>query len=560
MTIQKGSKPIYGIKKEENVYVPMRDGVHLAVDIYHPDAEGKFPALIALSPYGKELQAPPIRPLPTEAPFMCGGAEAGDTEYLVSRGYVHVIGDLRGTCKSEGEWEGIGSVKEREDGYDLIEWVAQQPWCDGNVGMIGISYFAMVQLVIAAEQPPHLKTVVPWCGLSDYYRDIAYPGGMLSHFLWLTYIRPGAGVVTMEKTLPPEQFRRRYEEARSDPDIKMYPHIQAKLENPRGAPCLVDLLLNPTDGPFYWDRSAYTKYDKIEIPVYAGAGWDSYSYFELPAAFTNYVGLKTPKKLIIWESKFLERPWHEYHDELIRWYDYWLKGIDTGIMDEPPVKIFVMGANQWRHENEWPLSRTQWTKYYLRPWERLSLEPETHHVEPDGFFQQPLTLTRKVASVKYSTLPFSEPMEVTGPIALHMYASIDQEDTNWIVAVKDVRPGGKETELTRGWLKASYRSVDESKSKPGKPWHPHTNMEPVVPGEIYEYRVEINPTSNVFKPGHRLVLEITSMDYPGVPPGRRGIHTRILPSHVCSSKSTLHKIYRDKDHQSYLLLPVIPKA
>lgn len=555
-----GSQPVYGIKKEKNVYVPMRDGVRLAVDIYRPDAKGKFPALLALSPYGKELQAPPIMPVPAGTPLMCGGAEAGDTEFLVSRGYVHVIGDVRGTCKSEGEWRGWVSKQEAEDGHDLIEWIAQQPWCDGNVGMLGISYFGGVQLPIAAEQPPHLKAIFPYDCPADVYRDLAYPGGILSTFLYTTYIRPGAGKIVTAETLSPEELRRRLDEVRSNPDVIMYPPIRSKAENPRGAPCFVDILLNSADGPFYWERSAYVKYDRIKIPAYTGSGWYAYGYCHLPGAFKNYMGLKSPKKMIITPAAFLDRPWYQYHDLILRWFDHWLKGIDTGIMDEPPIKIFVMGANEWRYENEWPLARTEWTKFYLRGWERLSPEPETFYTEPDCYVQQPLSMTTNISSVKYMTPSLTEDVEITGPIALYLHAAIDQEDTNWIVALRDVAPDGSEIELTRGWLKASHRAVDESKSEPWRPWHPHTNPEPVVPGEIYEYPIEIVSTSNVFKFGHRIKLEIMSLDYPGSTPLRPGLYPRIFPNHMCSSKTTLHKIYRDREHQSYLLLPIIPKT
>jgi putative CocE/NonD family hydrolase len=169
-------------------------------------------------------------------------------------------------------------------------------------------------------------------------------------------------------------------------------------------------------------------------------------------------------------------------------------------------------------------------------------------------------MTTTINSVKYLTPPLTEDVEVTGPIALYLYAAIDQEDTNWIVALRDVAPDGREIELTRGWLKASHRAVDETKSEPWRPWHPHLNPGPVVPGGIYEYPIEIISTSNVFKAGHRIKLEIMSLDYPGSTPLHPGLYPRLFPNHMCSSKTTLHKIYRDKEHQSYLLLPIIPKT
>jgi predicted acyl esterase len=255
----------------------------------------------------------------------------------------------------------------------------------------------------------------------------------------------------------------------------------------------------------------------------------------------------------------VERPFHELHDLIIRWYDHWLKGIDTGIMDEPPIKIFVEGIRQWRYEEEWPLARTKWTEWYLRSRGRLSMEPEplgTEIVPPDGFYQAPPTVTNLVQSIKYTSPSMLEDMEVTGPIALYLHASIDTDDTNWMVKVSDVDPSGSKIEMSTGWLKASHREVDEGRSTPWRPFHPHTRSEPVVPGEIYEYAIPIGAISNVFKAGHRIELEIRSIESPGDPK-----LALLAPDsfHLNSSRATTHKIYRDRRYPSRLLLPVIPK-
>ena len=178
-----------------------------------------------------------------------------------------------------------------------------------------------------------------------------------------------------------------------------------------------------------------------------------------------------------------ERPWYETHDEVLRWFDYWLKGIDNGIMDEPPIKIFTTGSNDWRTENEWPLARTHWKKYYLRSRGRLMDEAPIFNEGPDCFVQQPLDETSEVNSIKYTTEPLNEDVEVTGPMAIYLYASIDQTDTNWRVTLSDVDGCGiNRFILTDDWLKASHRAVDESKSEVCRPWHPHTKNEPLTPG------------------------------------------------------------------------------
>lgn len=546
------SQAKYQAIREDNVKVKMRDGVRLSVNIFRPKAEGRFPALLALSPYGKETQSMQLQPQPPSSTRWRGYLEAGNTEYLVSRGYAHIIGDIRGTGQSEGECCNLLSKQEAQDGYDIIEWIAQQPWSDGKIGMIGISYFAMVQLIVAGEQPPHLKALFAYDTPADIYRHGLYDGGILSLFyMRLWPLISGRNCVSYTiKSASPEELNRLIEQAKANPDITSKPEFYNLLVNPRQNPFLFDFLVHPTDGPLYWERSGYKKYENIKIPVYCGSGWYAYTYLHLAGAFQNYIGLKGPKKMIIGPPAALERPFHQYHDLIVRWFDHWLKGMDTGIMDEPPIKLFVMGANKWRYEEEWPLTGTNWTKFYLRSWGRLSREPEEcGNISPDCFVQQPLTVTENIQSLVYMTSPLSEDTEVTGPIALYLYASINTDDTNWIVALKDLDSAGAGIELTRGWLKASHRALDEDKSKPYQPYHTHLNPQSVVPEEIGEYAIEMRPTSNVFRKGHRIRLEIMSADLPG--------KTIIEPDHLSSSRTTLHSIYHDKEHRSHLLLPII---
>jgi hypothetical protein len=245
---------------------------------------------------------------------------------------------------------------------------------------------------------------------------------------------------------------------------------------------------------------------------------------------------------------------------MLRWYYYWLKGIDTGIMEEPPIKIFVEGIKQWRYENEWPLKRTVWTKFYLRPRGQLSMEPEslnTESVPPDGFYQAPLTVAPGIQALRWSSPPMLEDTEITGPAALYLYASIDTEDTNFIVKLYDVGPEGNRVQLSTGWLKASHREIDEKKSRPWRPHHPHTRSVPVVPGEVNEYAIRIYSMSNVFKAGHRIELELSSQE------SLTDAAMALLPPdsfHLPSGRATTHKIYRDRHHPSHLLLPIIPRS
>jgi len=272
----------------------------------------------------------------------------------------------------------------------------------------------------------------------------------------------------------------------------------------------------------------------------AGAFWDIYS------------GIQSPKKLMVKPFGPEERPWREDAELIIRWYDHWLKGLDTGLMKEAPIRMFVQGINRWRDENAWPLPGTEWVNCYLRRWEGLAFAPERYQPHPDCFLQQPLYLSNKRDSVKYISVPMPEDVTVIGPSAFNFFASIDTDDTNWIVRLSDVAPGGAETPLAKGCLKASHRALDLERSRPYAPYHKHTRSNPVVPGRIYEYNVGLGKLTNVFRAGHRIKLEIQSLESPRDPEMQIHYHPS-LPS----SRITLHKIYRNQEYPSHLVLPIV---
>jgi uncharacterized protein len=553
------SQPQYKMKAERDIFVPVRDGTRLAVNIYRPDVPGKFPALLSMGGYGKELQEELIPPQPLyKSPVWDGNIEAGETPDIVARGYVQVIGDVRGIGKSEGEYPGMSSSQEGRDGADIIEWIAKQPWCDGNVGMIGYSYYGQIQLKIAIEQPPHLKAIFVSHVGGDFYRDWTYGGGILSLFfygLWdgrhgTSGFAPKNAVSLMQKTLTKEEFERRRQELLNHPDIKYWPNLFHLLNYPQKNPWFFDMVMNPLDGPFWQDRSVYPFYDKIKVPVFVvgKVAHESTGYWDI------YNGLKTTKKLMVKPNGPEERPWREDHELILRWYDHWLKGNDTGILEEPQVKLFIQGLNLWRYEKEWPIPGTEYTNCYLRRWELLSFAPETLQPEPDCFLQQPLYLSTKRDSVKYISPPLPDDLTVIGTTAFKLFASIDQDDTNWIVKLFDVGPGNQETRVGKGYLKASHRALDMEKSKVGWPYHKHTKVEPVKPGEVLEYDISLGVVTNVFRAGHRIKLEIESMESPRDPEMQIHYHPKLF-----SARTTLHKIYRNKEYQSHLVLPITEK-
>jgi len=569
---------------ERDIQIAMRDGTRLMIDVYRPDSPGPFPVLYAAALHNKDMQGPDIAdvlpPQPANAPLWFGPIEAGDTRRFIANGYVHVIAQPRGSAKSEGHYG-----HEDSDHYDTIDWICNQPWCDGKVGMVGISGYAGEQWRAAAQGHPALKAIFPYDACSAWggmfgFRDF-YPGGVLHTFPYLLDVfstvhesrdRPGE--------LPPaeeELFRR----AMANPDFKMYMNLYNILTQKGQRTFIMYRSMVAPWEPDGTVEKAEETYKKIKIPFYTGSGAYAYTYkLHWLGAQAYFQNVNAPRKLVFTGPAHLERPFHQLHDEILRWYDYWLKGIDTGIMDESPVRYWLMGANEWRTGADWPLPETEWVKFYLSDWEKLSPVPprpaaETGAAakEPDVFTQMPLKKTTKVEGLRYLSEPLAQDMTVTGPISLTLYAAIDKRDTNWIVTLKDVGPDvsvvtareGERTvptdlperELTRGWLKASYRALDEKRSKPGAPFHKLTRdaVEPVPPGEIVEYQIQILATANQFKAGHRICIEITSMD---VPTGTGAMtNVEYIPYHVCSSETVTHQVYHDAERPSHLLLPVI---
>jgi predicted acyl esterase len=553
------SEQQFGMIVESDVFVEVRDGVKLAIDIYRPDAPGKFPALLALSPYGKKAQVFESPPQPFGKSIFEASIESGDPSFYATRGYVYVIGDLRGTGDSEGEYEGVMSHHEGEDGADIVEWLAEQPWCDGNIGTAGICYFANTQLQVAANQPPHLKCIAPWeIYGDDLYNHGIYEGGVLNIFWYGLYTgtypaRCGYAikntVSAMIKNTPPDELKKLVEETAKDPDLEQYPYLYHLLMYPEKNPPLFDFMLNPLDGPFYKERSVIEKIDKIEVPTYVGGPF--FSFFTEPQV-NVFNRLQVPKKMFLYTDMGL-RPWKDYHhhQELLRWYDYWLKGMDTGIMDEEPIRYHITGAEKWSTSKQWPIDDTQYTDFYLGSLGTLLPEPDYFNSNPDCFLQEPLFVSEERARVTYVSRPLSDDLQVTGAPRITFYASIDQKDTNFRIQVRDADSDAIYP-LAQGWLKASHRAVDEKKTTEWEIAHDHTKAVPVEPGEICEYTVQLRPMSHMFGAGQRIMVDISSIDVP------TDIETYDVMWHMCNARATLHKIYRDGERPSRLSLPVIP--
>jgi predicted acyl esterase len=514
------SEARYATLAEHEARIPMRDGVKLAADVLRPSAAGmKFPALVTTSVYTRQLQRSVIA---------LGQNEAGISEFWVPRGYAHVVVDVRGSNDSEGIYDLFGA-QEQQDLYDIIEWVAEQPWCDGNIGMSGVSYMGRTQLFAAEQQPPHLKAIFPYDASCDFYRDACFHGGIATNFTthWTGYVMN----LNMSSGRNPNVHR-----------------LKEKLE-------IMYTHQYPFDGPFYQERSAGPRLDRIRIPSYFGCGWYM-NELHLKGAFDGWLGTGAiPKRMLIGPRPWPLRPWAGYHYEMLRWYDHWLKGMDTRVMEGAPIQLYIHGEDTWRAEHEWPLERTQWRELYLggaaggragtlsetagaEQTRRMEFDPASHeavHGEP---------------RLTYRTEPMAKAMELTGPLALHLQASSTARDTDWLVFVADEAPDGSARELCKGWLRASHRKVDPEKSTPAKPWHPHLAGEPLEPGTVYEFAIEIWPVCNVFKPGHRLRLEIANADSVAAAQGR---------PHVTLRLPATNTVYEGGKKASRLVVPVIPR-
>jgi predicted acyl esterase len=419
-----------------------------------------------------------------------------------------------------------------------------------------MSYYAVIQLLVAAQNPPHLKAILPYEAFTDHYRHMYYHGGIFNmgfQLQWYAHVSVG---VSRPRTLieDPGEMEKVIKDLMQKDEIQVHVPLYLALKYPEKNLPMFEGITHPFDGPFYWEISAHTKLNQIKIPCFMVSRWSGWPV-HLSGAFSAYNGINVPKKMMIMETEYPSgpmRPWHDHHDVILRWYDHWLKGINTGMMDEPPIKLFIKGKNEWRFEHEWPLARTKWRKFYLRRNNGLSEELPEKGESPDTFITKEWPLPHEtIPGIKYQTTPLNEDMEVTGPIAFYLYAALDLTDATWFVSINDVAPDGSTRLISMGWLRASHRAIEEKRSKPYQPFHPHTESIPVEPGEIYEYAIDIRETSNVFKSGHRIELLIKGQDSPSENP---------IWYHLCDNKQTKHTIYHNTQYMSHLLLPVIPKS
>jgi len=574
----------YEVVVEKNVPARMRDGVTLRADVYRPDAPGRFPSLLRRTPYSKN------------APGAIDGFRS-----LSARGYVVVVQDTRGRYASNGV---ARPHDEADDGYDTVEWVASLPYADGHVGMFGGSYLATTQLMAASRAPPHLTAILPASSYASRY-DMVYQGGAF-------YLADGLGwnlgqAADVRRRERGASFEERdgpigmtAEERRLLRERWLWHVPLATVPAPglhRLAPGYFRMLEHPAYDDFWTKFDVAAHQRDFETPALHITGW--YDTL-LSGTLANFVGLRanaatararsgqrlivgpwthsgpTPESTRIGDVDYGPEAGMDYRAELVGWFDYWLADGDPSVIEGPPVRLFVMGENRWRDEEEWPLARARPTRFYLHSAGSantlegdggLSTEPprddesppeeapdrytyDPHDPVPTGAMGgysrapfDPSEIERRADVLVYTTEPLSEDMEVTGPIELVLWIATSAPDTDFTGKLIDVFPDGSARTLTDGILRARYRG--------GK-------MTPrlLTPGEPVALTIDLLATSNLFRAGHRIRLEVSSSNFPRFD---RNPNTGTPVATESALRSAEQTVFHDGARASYLLLPVVPR-
>lgn len=566
-----------------DVPIEMRDGIKLRADIYRYDDDAKHPAILFRSyskTYGRLL---PLR------------------QDLVDAGYAFINSDLRGRGASEGEWKPENNfVVEGPDGYDTIEWIASQPWCDGNVGMVGISHAASFQYMTAVEQPPHLKAIAPWTGDFNEMFVPPYTGGAISFITTLIWLpRESADVVNRlaKQGHDVTEMRRALEWARTNPEevVNYLPFKDVPLAKIGRIGELLNWRLHPVSQP---ELEKHKRYDRITVPCfhecgwYDGAGWSEFENF-------NNLRQRAGSPLARASQHIIAGPWQHasqfqstlgdinfgfsadslgsgIHQLQIAFFDKYLRGKDIEL---PSVRYFVMGANQWRTADEWSLPQTDWQRFYLHSrgnantaaGDGVLSRDEPGSESPDVFVYNPLRpvpttggpligfvegpgiiagpveqahVERRADVLCYTTPEFNDDVEITGPLQLHLFAATSARDTDFTAKLAHVYPDGRAYNLAEGIIRASGRKFGDTR-------------EFVTPGEVYEYVITLGNTSQLFRKGHRIRVQISSSNFPQFD---RNMNTGNPIGQDARGIPAMQTIYHQTGFASYIDLPVIPRS
>jgi predicted acyl esterase len=557
---------------ERDVAITMDDGVVLRSDVFRPEDVGPVPVVMTLGPYGKGVRyqdgyQEQWEWLVSAHPDLLKGSsgrylawETVDPEIWIPWGYAVIRADSRGAGRSPGYLD-LFSPREARDYHDAIEWAGTRPWCNGKVGLCGISYYAINQWLVAGLQPPHLTAMIPWEGAADAYRDRARHGGILSNsFFELWYPLQVLSVQHGNPGGPEDPW---LGERATGPEELGEEELAANRADPRGhrPPEL--------DGRGYRERSA--DWTRVEVPFLSAGNWGGFG-LHARGNFEAFTEAASPQKwLEVHPGRHEEWFYLPYGIELQkRFFDHFLKGAENGWDREPPVQLHIRRPFseefELRKEQEWPIARTRWTKLYLDSaslgWE----EPSQPGATSFGALGEDLTLLAPALETE---------TEITGPLAAKLFVSSSTTDADLFLTLRAFSPENEEvdflgaldphTPLAQGWLRASHRKLDPERSRQARPYHPHNEKQPLKMGARYELDIEIWPTCITLPTGYRLALTIGGKDFARSPPGEnpmmRGsgvwLHNDSddRPAAEFAGTTTIHT---GPQAPSHLLLPLIP--
>jgi len=507
------------LRHQRNVDIEMRDGIRLKADVFLPEKKGQYPVVLSFTAYQKDmLWIPPEGHNARPGPYQ--NWETPNPARWVPEGYVLVRVDTRGTGQSPGVWDPV-SPEEAVDIYDTIEWTAEQPWSNGNVGMTGISYMALHQWTVASMGPPALKAIIPWEGFTDHYRDGMYNGGIMS-FSFLASWYNGIMYDALQRNRPVA-------------DGAAF-----------GNDWLFEIMSHPLDSVFWDNRRA--DFDQLKVPLYSAANWNGWDWAaHLKGNLDGFTRAASKhKKLEVHTGHYTD----EFYSDRgfaaqLNFFDYWLKNENNGVMDEAPIKLAIRRSVAdpddyfWRDEYEWPLARTQYKRFYLGSHKENSLtDSAVDETSEVGYSSQD-------GSVEFLSQAFSEETEVTGRVLAKLWVSSSSNDMNLHASLLVVHPNGVEEILTKGRLRASMRRLDEEKSTPSQPYHQFDRKELLEPGEVVPLTVEIWPTSMIIQKGARVKLRLSATDKAT----RTGKRQELM---------AINTIHSGGEYPSYLQLPFVP--
>ncbi len=513
-----------GILFDGDVRIPMSDGVELVADLFRPAGTGPVPVLVSWAVYVKDTDN------------LGGGPfidEAGINPWVIKNGYAVLRVQPRGTGKSGGASpEQFNLPQEAADGHVAIEWAAAQTWCNGSVGMTGMSNFAVAQLLIAETRPPSLKAIFPYKALTDVYRHGFFKGGA-----------PFSGMIELfaafEKVTPPRipaRLRFALSHVLNSPRFAMETSDSVKTQRttrkylrkhqPSEAALrgyLARMFDRTFDDDGFWQSvSVGPNIEQIDIPVCIATDVGAQD-LHLLGAFDLWHRLLGTKFLFIGPPEYTF-PWSNYQEELVAWYDWQLKGIDNGYADLPAVRYYLRGADRWHSATDWPLPQATVQRLYLAPSADESLEPQVLQPtspQPDArsFLAVPSTSylvpgveTLETQVLRFRTEPYETDTDVVGPVVLGLTLTATAIDTYLVARLSDIAPDGTRTKLSWGWLLASHRTEDPARSNPTEIVHNHSSAAAtqLIPGQPTQLRFSLNPLANQFRRGHRMELEIAS--------------------------------------------------